>query len=547
MSNPSRLPPDLQKIHDRLDTDLVYFAERAPLKIKDKEGNVIPFRLNKAQKFIHAALEKQLKERGRIRACILKGRQQGCSTYVSARYYHKTTRRKGISTFILSHEGKTTAKLFRMVKRYQENLEECLRPEEGSSNVNTMTFSSLDSDYSVGTAGNENVGRGGTAQLFHGSEAGYWEKADEIQDGALNAIGDVPGTEIILESTANGPLGLFYRKCMDAMRGVGDYVLIFVPWFWQDEYERDYSGEELTEEEQKYMEQYILPEYPKAKALRKIMWRRFKIIDLKTADNLESGLMKFRQIYPANPIEAFQSSGVSLVRADAISAARKSKIQDEFAPKVLGVDPAGESDNSDRTALVLRQGRAVTRFLKYSRMNSMELAGIVIRLIQQEDIDMVFIDRGYGQGTIDRLHELGHRDRVIGVAFNERPSEPDRFLNKRSEMIIQTAEWVNGGGVSIPDDDEFHADLASMPLDSETSNGLKYIPTKREIKKILGRSPDIYDGLALTFAYPVRRKNYGGSGKGVENYTGFRKKDLGYTGTDYKGPLASRARKLKRH
>lgn len=545
----NRLPPDLQKIHDRLDTDLEYFAERAPLLIKDKEGNLVPFRFNKAQRYIHSKLEEQLKKTGRVRACILKGRQQGCSTYVSARFYHKTTRRPGISTFILSHEGKTTAKLFRMVKRYQENIRGCLRPEEGASNVNSMTFPALDSDYSVGTAGNENVGRGGTAQLFHGSEAAYWEKADEIQDGALNAIGDVPGTEIILESTANGPIGLFYRKCMDALRGQGDYMLIFVPWFWQDEYERDYNGEELTPEEEQYMTQYLLPEYPKAKALRKILWRRYKIIDLKTADNIESGLLKFRQIYPANPIEAFQSSGISLIRPDAIVAARKSHVSDEFAPKILGVDPAGESDNSDRTTLVLRQGRAVTKFLRYSRMNSMELAGIVIKLIQQEDIDMVFIDRGYGQGTIDRLHELGYRDKVQGVAFNERPLDPDRFLNKRSEMIINVAEWINGGGVSIPDDDEFHADLSAMPIDSETSNGLKYIPTKREIKKTLGRSPDIYDALALTFAYPVRRKNYGsylGVGD-ISEYCGVRKKNPSYEGTNYKGPLASRARKLKRN
>lgn len=539
-----QLPPDLQRVHDRLDTELEYFFDRAPLMIKDKEGHVIPFLLNKAQRYIHKRLEEQLKKMGRVRALILKGRQQGCSTYVSGRYYHKTTRRKGLSTFILSHEGKTTAKLFRMVKRFQENINPCLAPEEGASNVNSMTFPALDSDYSVGTAGNENVGRGGTAQLFHGSEAAYWEKADEIQDGALNAIGDVPGTEIILESTANGPKGLFYRKCMDALKGLGDYMLIFVPWYWQDEYERDYNGEELSEEEKTYMEQYILPEYPKAKALRKILWRRFKIIELKTADNIESGQAKFRQIYPANPIEAFQSSGVSLVRADAIVAARKAKIIDEYAPKIAGVDPAGESDASDRTVIVIRQGRKILKHIKYDRMNSMELAGIIVKLIEKEGLDMVFIDRGYGQGTIDRLHELGYTRVVMGIAFNERAMEPDRFLNKRSEIIIKGAEWVNGGGVSIPDDDEFHADLASMPLDLETSNGLKYIPTKREIKKVLGRSPDIYDAFALTFSYPVRGKYSAGIG-GTGTAT-FRKKDPGYSGTSYKGPLSSRARVLKR-
>lgn len=528
------LPPELQAVHDRLNTDLPYFMAEAPLLIKDKEGVVKPFVMNRAQRFIHARLEKQLKERGFIRACILKGRQQGCSTYVSARFYHKTTRKPGVSTFILSHEGKTTDKLFRMVKRYQENITPALRPAEGASNRNQLFFSELDSDYAVGTAGNENVGRGGTAQLIHGSEAAYWEKADEIQDGLLNSIGRVPGTEVILESTANGPIGLFYRKCQDALNGVGDYQLIFVPWFWQDEYEAPYNGEALSEDEETFLSQYLM-EFPRAQALRKIMWRRVMVVDLRTGDNPKSGLAKFHQIYPSNPIEAFQTSGIGLMRPEAIMEARKSKIFDETAPLIIGVDSAGESDDSDRTIIAWRRGRHLEKVQKYARMGTMELAGILAKIINDEHPDMVFMDRGYGQGTIDRLHELGFRRQVIGVAFNERPLEPDIYLNKRSEILITLASWVNAGGVRIPDDDEIHADFAVLPIDQETSNGLKYLASKREIKKVLGRSPDIADAVALTFSYPVRRQTMGAVG-GKNAVGGWTKKDGG------KSPLKSRRR-----
>ena len=529
------LPPELEAVHHRLNTDLQYFMLEAPLLIKDKVGTVKPFVMNRAQKFIHQRLEKQLRERGFIRACILKGRQQGCSTYVSARFYHKTTRKPGVSTFILSHEGKTTDKLFRMVKRYQENIMEALRPSEGASNRNQLFFDQLDSDYAVGTAGNENVGRGGTAQLVHGSEAAYWEKADEIQDGLLNSIGRVAGTEVILESTANGPIGLFYRKCQDAMNGVGDYELIFVPWYWQDEYESEYRNETLTEEEEKFIAQY-LSEFPRVQALRKIMWRRIEIVDLRTGDNPKSGAAKFRQIYPSNPIEAFQASGIGLMRPEAIMDARKSTVTDETAPLIIGVDSAGESDDSDRTIIAFRRGRRLEKVLKYTRMGTMELAGILANIIQTEAPDMVFMDRGYGQGTIDRLHELGFRRQVIGVAFNERPLEPDIYMNKRSEILIELGKWVNAGGVRIPDDDEIHADFSVLPIDQETSNGLKYLASKREIKKVLGRSPDIADAVGLTFAYPVRRAITGAAGPNRATAGGWAKKDGG------KSPLKARRR-----
>lgn len=536
----------LTAIHHRLHDDLEFFMEHAPLNIKTKTGEVVKFKMNRAQRYIHNQLEKQMREKGWVRACILKGRQQGCSTYTSARFYHKTTRNRGISTFILSHDGQTTEKLFKMVKRYQEYINPALKPEEGAANRHQLTFPTLEGDYTVGTAGNENVGRGSTSQLFHGSEAAYWEHADEIQDGALESIGRVPGTEIILESTANGPVGLFYRKCMDAIHGKGDYILIFVPWHWQEEYEADYDETiPLSEEEQIYLSQN-LSEYPKAQALKKIAWRRLKIIDLCTSYSLESGLRKFRQIYPANPIEAFQASGSGLVDPAAIMAARKAiTITDDNAPLIMGVDSAGAGEDADRTILAFRRGRVFQEYLSIPKMQNMDmaLAGVIAKEITARGVDMCFVDVGYGHGTIDRLHELGYRYCVQGVGFGERALRPDVYLNKRSEMLIEAAGWVNDGGVRIPDDDALHADLSSVPLDETTSNGLKYIKPKKEIKKLLGgKSTDIFDAFALTFAYPVRRSS---------NQKLFKKKEIGSGQGGFKkegggSPLASVRRARRR-
>lgn len=525
-------------VHRKLNEDLDFFAEHGPLVVKDKAGELVPWVLNKAQRYMQECAEKQLAEKGYVRMLLLKGRQQGGSTWVNGRFYHKTTRQRGRSTFILSHEGKTTDKLFTMVRRFHENVKAALRPALGKDNPREITLPSLGADYAAGTAGNEHVGRGGTAQLFHGSEAAYWEKAYEIQDGALKSIGLVPGTEIILESTANGPLGLFYDKCMQALKGVGDYILCFVPWFWDDGYERPYDGSELTEEEEVYIDTY-LKDLPRPKALRKIIWRRAEIVDLSTGDNNESGRAKFRTIYPSNVVEAFQSTGVGLFRSDAVIAARKSGITDPEAPKVAGVDPAGDGDNADRTVISIRQGRQIIKRFKYGRMRPMELAGILAKLIDTEGLDMVFIDRGYGEGTIDRLHEMGYGRRVIGIAFNERTLYPDLYLNKRSEIIIEYSKWLNAGDVAIPDDDETHAALACIPLDEETSNGLKFLKSKREIKKSIGGALllDIVDADALTFAYPVKR---------ALQETSWRKADGGASVKRAGGPLSSMARRRAR-
>ncbi len=68
-------------VRRRLMTDFPYYA-RTCLRIRPKDGGLIPFALNRVQRRIHEALEAQFAETGWVRAVILKARQPGCSTYV---------------------------------------------------------------------------------------------------------------------------------------------------------------------------------------------------------------------------------------------------------------------------------------------------------------------------------------------------------------------------------------------------------------------------------------------------------------------------------
>ena len=91
--------------------DLVEFAPSF-FKIADKSGQLTAFEFNRAQKHVHAKLEEQLARLGYVRANILKGRQQGISTYISGRYFHKSLTLPGTQAFILTHMGDATRSLF---------------------------------------------------------------------------------------------------------------------------------------------------------------------------------------------------------------------------------------------------------------------------------------------------------------------------------------------------------------------------------------------------------------------------------------------------
>jgi hypothetical protein len=204
-----------EEIARELVRDLKFFARS--LTIRPKGGALARLILNRAQQFIHGRLDAQLRETGRVRALILKGRQQGCSTYVAARFYHRAINEKGVRVFILTHEEAATQNLFEIVERFHAHCHPRLKPSTGAANAKELYFDALESGYKVGTAGTKGVGRSATIQLFHGSEVAFWPHGETHAAGALQAVPDAAGTEVILESTAYG-MGNFFHETWPAPR-----------------------------------------------------------------------------------------------------------------------------------------------------------------------------------------------------------------------------------------------------------------------------------------------------------------------------------------
>ena len=470
------------------------------IRIRPKEGGVpIPLIFNQAQMMLHHFIEDIRKAGQLVRICVVKGRQQGVSTYSAVRYLHRSTLNPGTSVFILAHISKSTDYLFDMVKRMYSNLPDPLRPSIERSNKKELKFGKIDSEYALGTAGAQDVGRGMNPHLLHLSEAAFYGNTDDLSTGLMQGVATDINTEIIMESTANGVNNMFYNLCMKGTdpNALTRYKTLFIPWYIQDEYrETPPPRFKPSIKELELMEIYNL-------SIDQIFWRRRKL-----EDEYNNDLWKFLQEYPCCLAEAFQSTGNTLLKPEYVEIARKNRAYlDALAPMVMGVDGSGEG--ADRTVLVVRQGRRVVEYEVYVEpVKPMRLAGMIAQKIDKLGLDMVFLDVAYGYGCRDRLAEMGYGAKTLDIHFGSTPLMPELYRNKRAQMYGFLKDWFEEGGVSIPDDDLFVRDLLMIPgFELSTSRGLLTLPSKDQIKKDNdGISPDISDALALTFAFPVMAK-----------------------------------------
>lgn len=167
------------------------------------------------------------------------------------------------------------------------------------------------------------------------------------------------------------------------------------------------------------------------------------------------------------------------------------------APVVLGVDVA--RFGSDSTVIFRRQGLVAFPPLVLRGADNMTAADRLAQEIAAHNPGGVFIDAGQGQGVIDRVRQLGHA--VSEVHFGGRALRHDIHANRRMEMWAGLRDWLRAGG-SIPDDPALKSDL-STPVYGFDAAGRMLLESKDKIKERLGRSPDLADALALTFAAPV--------------------------------------------
>jgi phage terminase large subunit len=193
----------------------------------------------------------------------------------------------------------------------------------------------------------------------------------------------------------------------------------------------------------------------------------------------------------------------------------------------LGVDVA--RFGSDRITLVLRQGRVVDHIKIYAKQGTMETVGCVIAVIESWQVQEIDVDViGIGAGVYDRLVEVMAERRRLGqyacdvVAVNVSHDAPDKKQGEdaqarllRDYLWLQMARWLKEEApVFCAEDKQTCEDLAGelasvrYKLDSD---GRIVVEDKDAMRKRLGHSPDIADGLGCTFAPPAEDEKRAGT------------------------------------
>ncbi len=225
------------------ETTGVFLAE-ALLKVRTREGASAPLRANAAQR--------EFEQRRGSRNIVLKARQMGISTWVAGRFFLKTITQPGTLTMQVAQTQEAAEEIFRMVRRFYDELPAELREgvlRTSRATARSLVFAELDSEYRVESAGDANAGRGLTVQNLHCSEVARWPGDAKATLAGLLATLPAASGEVVLESTAQGAHGCFYEEWQAAeMNG---WVRHFFPWWREPSYrlapgagEESYSDEE---------------------------------------------------------------------------------------------------------------------------------------------------------------------------------------------------------------------------------------------------------------------------------------------------------------
>ena len=368
------------------------------LKVRSREGTVVPLRPNRAQRAFEA-------RRGQ-RNVVLKARQMGISTWIAARLFLKTITIPGTLSVQVAHTQDAAEAIFGMAHRFLALLPEFLREgalRTAKANTAEIYFPALDSGFRVASAGDPNAGRGLTITNLHCSEVARWGgDARAVLQGLEAAL--TPKGELILESTPQGAEGCFWEQWQRAEE-MGT-VRHFFPWWWESSYVAAAVAEEgLDEEEQRLRREQGL-------TLEQIGYRR----------KLRAGFRALaKQEFAEDAESCFAASGACVFDTNAVdgrlgrlgapAARRRNGALLVWLPPAAGrryliaVDPAGGGSEGDyAVAQVVEMTTGLQCAELRERLPVLELAQAVAELqVEYGDAWVVVERNNHGSGVLAHL------------------------------------------------------------------------------------------------------------------------------------------------
>lgn len=214
--------------------------------VVDKNQQTMPFFLNEVQHEFLDTLNKAIDDfdDGKITdisLLILKGRQQGFTTVVTAYQLACSITNRNFQGFTLADKSDNSEAIFQNKAKYPySQLPEVLKPTEKFNNRKQLLFEKINSSWAVDTA-TKDVGRSRTVNFFHGSECAFWKDGIASIQAALGEA-FTKNCIKIYESTANGYND--YQKMWDS----GVHINCFYEWWKTSEYQLNFPSEDIKHE-----------------------------------------------------------------------------------------------------------------------------------------------------------------------------------------------------------------------------------------------------------------------------------------------------------
>lgn len=299
--------------------------------IVDKEKSTVPFFLNDVQRSFIDLLNESIEKHRQgkllhLRFLVLKGRQQGFTSVITAYQLANTLIKKNFTGFTLADTADNVRAIFQDKAKYVYNqLPDILKPTEKYNSKTEMFFENLNSSWRINVA-TDQVGRSRTINFFHGSEAAFWNCLISATQSSLGEALTKDSIQI-LESTANG-----FNEFKDLWDS-GEWINCFYEWWRTQEYRDNFESLEIKKQffnniENK--EDWIWQRLKWLKHSIKLKDEQLYWYYNKYRNYLNKDLIK--QEYPCTQEEAFLNSGNCVFNTEILTQ-RKVELQELYKEK----------------------------------------------------------------------------------------------------------------------------------------------------------------------------------------------------------------------
>lgn len=350
--------------------DFEFWAWRCA-RIRHKlTGEDVEFVLNRPQRRLLDVMERMRLADEPIRVILLKARQWGGSTLVQLYMaWIQIVHRRNWHSIICAHVKDSSANIRGIYSKLLDNYpremwdeEEAPRFSAFERSINTRMIEGRGCKVTVGSCENPEASRGSDIAMAHLSEVAFWRSSRlheprEMVQAVLGGVAYMPGSLVVMESTANGVGSFFHQEWLRAENGDSAFEPVFVPWHEIDIYSRELAdpaafAASLTPAEQAMWQSGL--------TLEQIAWYRLKLSEIGCPRRMMSE-------YPASPVEAFANTGAGVFPAAAVENLRQecSHMADdgdglvtwvrpeEGEEYVVAVDVGGRSAGSDYSVIAV--------------------------------------------------------------------------------------------------------------------------------------------------------------------------------------------------